>query len=170
MITLILIAAFAFTDADWDQYTIELSDHIDHWLRNVPEKQREQRSDVAHRMIPHIIEYCEWYGVDPLRIAVLAQEENSWKAKPWGKAKEIGPLQVVPKWFKGFELDTLKGQLHAGIWWLSEGIRKCGEGAGAYHYYKFAVCPKLVPYPGARRRERLYKNAVKKYRGRDRTK
>jgi hypothetical protein len=71
----------------------------------------------------------------------------------------------MPKWFKKrFEIETLDGQIEAGIWWLSQGLEKCKNGSQAFHWYRFAKCSKYKPYAGALRRERLYNRAVKKHR------
>jgi hypothetical protein len=151
------------------QYGIELTEQITDWLRSV-EKTRAygQRYYEAIEMIPFILDSCEKYDVDPLRVGVLAREENSWYQRGWGEKGEVGPLQVMPKWFKQFNLQTLEGQIDAGVWWIGEGMKKCkGKGAHAFNWYFFGKCGK-VPAPDARRRERLYQKAVKKYR-RERT-
>jgi hypothetical protein len=164
MFTLLLLSAFIYANAPADQYGAELEEHISYWLEHV-DPGPKRRYPKAVEMIPLILEYCEKYNVDPLRIAVLASQENSWLQQGRGKAGEVGPLQIMPKWFKKrFDVQTLDGQIEAGIWWLSEGLRICKTGARAYHWYRFAKCPKSKPHAGALWRERLYKLAVKKYR------
>ena len=163
MIYVILLLAWTYQPENAEQYEAELELQVTAWLRDTG-RNSDKRHDKAVEMIPIILRHCQRYNVDPLRVAILAQEENSWRQSRVGKAGEVGPLQVMPKWFKRFGLDTLDGQIEAGIWWISEGLKQCGgDGAQAFHWYRYSKCSD-IPYPGARRRERLYKQAVKKYR------
>jgi hypothetical protein len=166
MKTLIFAAALLFTQGDRSQHKAELTAHIQDWLQPVAKTRAfGQRYAEAVQMIPYILDSCEKYDVDPLRVATLAREENSWYQRGWGDKGEVGPLQVMPKWFTQFNLNTLEGQIEAGVWWIGRGMEKCkGDGARAFHWYAFAKCGN-VPSEKARRRQKLYERAVKKYRG-----
>jgi len=166
MLIITLLSMFVYSAAAEPEYYAELQAHIDDWLKPVAKTRLYgQRKKEAIAMIPTILKYCEMYNVDPLRIAILISEENSWKQIGNGKKGEIGPLQVMPRLFRQFGLHTLDGQLHAGIYWFSEGMRRCnGNGAQANQWYFASGKCRLVPSNRARRRDRLYRRAVLKYR------
>lgn len=166
MIPIIILTTFIYSSAPATKYNTELTEYIKDFLSPVNKTKRfHRRFTEAMEMIPIILKYCKKYNVDPLRIAVLAGLENSWLQEGQGSAGEIGPLQIMPKWFKKeFDVTTLDGQIEAGVWWMSQGIQECeGDGARAYHWYAYAICGK-VPSSKARFRERRYQRAVKKYR------
>ena len=163
---LILVAALLCArGVDRNRHKAELTAQIQDWLRPVAKTRAfGQRYAEAVQMIPYILDSCEKYNVDPLRVAILAREENSWYQRGWGDDGEVGPLQVMPKWFKAFNLNTLNGQIDAGVWWIGRGMKECkGDGALSFNWYFKGKCGK-VPTEKAQRRENLYQKAVEKYR------
>jgi len=168
MILAILLSVFVYAGTPNRQYEVELIDYVEDFLKSVNKtKGYYRRYNEAVEMVPYILTYCERYNVDPLRVAVLADLEGSWKPDVVGALGELGPLQVMPRHFKKrFGLDDLDSQIHAGVWWLSVALERCNhDGARAFNYYASNQCGK-VPSGKSRYRERRYNRAVRKYRKR----
>lgn len=166
MIATLLLSAFIYANAPDEQYDFELTEYVKDFLTPVNQtKSYPKRFDEAQAMIPIILKYCKQYNVDPLRVAVLIGLESSWRQDVEGELCEMGPMQIMPKWFrKVFDLESLDGQIHAGIYHLSESLAQCNQdGAAAYNYYASNRCGE-PPSAKSRWREKRYQQAVKKYR------
>lgn len=165
MLVITLLSLFIYSISLETQYERELEAHINAWLKPIARTEITWRHEEALEMIPIILKYCKQYNVDPLQVATVISQENSWRQEGLGSAGEIGPMQIMPKWFKRFPLETLDGQLHGGIWWLGQGMKNCKDSARAFDYYNTGRCSHL-PSRMARRRDRLYRRAISKYRKR----
>lgn len=164
MILNLIFASFVFTNAPMAQYERELTKHITDHLEPVNQtKSYLRRLRKALAMIPIILKYCSQYNVDPLRVATIMFYENSWRQKPLGDLGEVGPMQVMPKYFrKVFGLETLDSQIHAGIFHLKTSRDKCGNGARIFQYYGSNRCGPVKGF--AKFREGKYQQAVRLYR------
>lgn len=165
MIATLLLSAFVYSSALDEQYRVELTEYIEDSLAPIKlTKSYNRRYNEARAMIPIILKYCKQYNVDPLRVAVLIGLESSWRQDVEGKLGEIGPMQIMPKWFQSFDLESLDGQIHAGVYHLSESLTQCNQdGAAAFNYYASNKCGK-PPSVKSRWREKKYQQAVKEYR------
>jgi hypothetical protein len=166
MIASIILTAFIYAHAAGNQYNRELEAYVADFLEPVNKtKSYPKRYAEALEMVPIILNYCEYYNVDPLRVAVIMEYESSWRQDAVGKLGEIGPMQLMPRFFKRvFGLKTLDSQIHAGIWWLSVATERCGgDVTQAYNYYGMVTCKPIKKF--AKWRARKYHRAVRKYRG-----
>lgn len=131
----------------------------------------EQRLDDAQEMVTIALKYCEVYNVDPLLASIILRYEGSWRKDRKGTRGEVGPMQVMPKYFKQFDLTTLDGQIHAGVSHLRVSLDKCGgDVARALSNYAAGVCglgKSKTPLRKSRWRAQRYYRAVRKYRGKD---
>lgn len=164
MILNLIFASFVFANGSAIQYEAELTKHITDHLRSVERTRSYPRRLLeAQAMIPIVLKYCSQYNVDPLRVATIMFYENSWRQKPLGDLGEVGPMQVMPKYFKKvFGLETLDSQIHAGIFHLKTSRDKCGDGAQIFQYYGSNRCGPVKGF--AKFREGKYQQAVEKYR------
>jgi hypothetical protein len=147
------------------QYTTELTQHAEDFLHDVRlTRGYASRLAVAHKIIPIVIKHCLKYDVDPLMVAVVMQKESSWGKNLKGDLGEVGPMHVMPRYFKQFDLTTLDSQIEAGVSHLAVSRDKCGGNvAKTFQYYGSNRCGPISWF--ARHRQRVYYRAVKKYRG-----
>lgn len=98
----------------------ELTEFIRDFLTLYPKRQYEALS-----YIPTIVAECG-EDIDPLLIAVMISMESSWKLTARGKLGEIGLLQIMPRYGKGYRLTDPHEQIRAGIDHLRGGLKMCG--------------------------------------------
>jgi hypothetical protein len=165
MIYSILLVGFVYSNTPESDYAAELVEFIEDFLKPVEKTYNySRRYATAMEMIPSILDYCEQYNIDPLLVAVLISLESSWHRHIYGQLGEVGPLQVMPRYFaKRFDLTTLDGQLHAGISHLRQSLDECNQRLDhAINYYGSCRCEPVQNF--ARYRRYRYNKAIKKYR------
>jgi hypothetical protein len=165
-----LIATFVFTLSPLGHYQAELNHYISDYLSAIElTRSYPQRVDEALELRDIALKYCEQYNVDPLLASVIMRYEGSWRKGRVGTRGEVGPMQVMPKYFKQFDLTTLDGQIHAGVSHLRASLDACGgDVAQALSYYAANICgrgKRKVPLSKARWRAKQYYKAVQRYRG-----
>lgn len=146
------------------QYETELTQYATNFLHTVRlTRGYGGRLAIANAMIPIVVKYCIQYDVDPLIAAVVMHKESSWGWKMRGALGEVGPMHVMPKYFKQFDLTTLDGQIEAGVSHLAVSRDTCGGNiAKIFQYYGSNRCGPISGF--ARHRQRVYYRAVKRYR------
>lgn len=103
---------------------------------------------------------------DPLLIGVNITEESGWKANIVSKSRhrERGLMQVHGVAARGFDLSSPRGQIRAGVTWLSRGRIKCGNSLpSVLSYYMTGSCNQ-TNLPAVKRRLRKYENAKRRFR------
>jgi len=131
-----------------------------HWRFNNINPRRRR---AAQALIPKVIYYAKKYQLDYLLIAVVMHAESSWRPGSYNPHKgERGLMQVHGVAARGFDLDTIDGQIESGVKFLKFCIDKCGSIAGGLAYYQTGY--KCEPFRLSKRRHRLYKNALKRFR------
>jgi len=137
----------------------ELHQYTEWRFSNVSRKKMR----AAQELIPKVIEYANRFRLDPLLVAVVMHAESSWKPTAYNPAKgERGLMQVHGLAAKGFDLETIDGQINAGVSYLKFCILSCGSIEGGLALYQTGY--KCEPFSLSKRRYRLYKNAVRKFR------
>ena len=148
---------------DFEDESGILCQYIDWFHRNV----KPVRSEMAKEVVPTVVKYSHEYAVDPLLVACLISWESSWRPRP-GALGERGPMQVMPgKWSLRFDLDTLDGQMEAGIARLSLAFEKCGTLERALTHYASGSCVSKSERTQRkiRYRVRYYQKVNEKFRG-----
>ena len=147
---------------------IELTEHMNEFLDTINKtRQYKRRLAEAKAIVPLILKHCKKYGVDVLQAGVIAQYEGQWEENVLGKLGEVGPMQVMPKYFKQFDLTTLDGKVEAGIYHLRVSMDACGGSvARMYQYYGSNRCGPVKGF--ARFRAWQFDRAVRKHRKRAR--
>jgi len=142
------------TNADMTQ---ELQAYISDYLELYPNRQKE-----AMTYIPTIIVECE-DKIDPLLIAVMISRESSWDYKAQGKLGEVGLLQIMPRYAKGFDLADPHEQIRAGVRHLKRALTMChGHIKDALNAMGCGKCGPHKPFLAWRWHE--YERAIRRYR------
>lgn len=162
------LIAFIFAAQPTYSYGQELDNYVVDFMSEIRlARSYPQRLTDAQGMIPIVLKYGERYNVDPLLTSTILRYEGSWRKGRKGARGEVGPMQVMPRYFKDFDLTTLDGQIHAGISHLRTSLDKCkGNVARALYYYASNKCVRTPPRK-FRWRANQYHKAVAKYRGKD---
>jgi hypothetical protein len=138
----------------------EVSAFCDYWFRNTKQKYR----DAAEPFVDIVAEESVVYGIDPLAVAMLISRESSWRSNVTGfKKNEKGLMQVHGVAARGFDTDTPRGQVQAGINHLKTCLEKCGDYNGAFRCYATRGNCNAV-WNKAKERFGLYNFAVANFR------
>lgn len=110
IILLIIIAAWFATPA------VESADdsphvaYIKHFLRHYPDRRAN-----ALATVPTMEAYAAQYGFPAIVPAVIIACESAWRPGVSGTVGEVGVMQVHGRCARGYDLNTMDGQMEAGI-------------------------------------------------------
>jgi len=139
---------------------VEVDMYLRDFLKNVP----PYRYKRAKEFIPYVVNYSQENGIDPLLLAVIISKESSWMPGVTGQKNEKGLTQVHGLAAKGHDVSKPEYQVEAGATWLRKCIDWCdGDVLGGLSIYQTGYSCR--PYKGAKRRLKLYNEAVAMIRG-----
>jgi hypothetical protein len=134
LVTLGIMTGLRADEPKSDAVAVEA--YIRWFHRNV----KQSRTEKALEALPAVLKYSEQYNVDPLLVACIISFESSWRPRPGGLA-EIGYMQIHPRWWpKGFDRETMEGQIGAGAWRLRAAFDKCPSVERALTHYASGSC------------------------------
>ena len=110
--------------------------HVRWFFRNV----NPQRMQKPLELVPIVVEVSQEHHVDPLLVATMIDVESSWRPTANGAVGEQGLLQVHGMARKGFDMETPRGQLQAGVTYLVASHKKCKTIVGALRRYQTGQC------------------------------
>jgi hypothetical protein len=154
---LLMIMVLLFTKPMQADVTTELTEFITDFLKLYP-----QRRKAALTYIPTIVAECG-EDIDPLLIAVIVSMESSWRVKALGKLNEVGLLQIMPRYAKGYHLEDPHEQIRAGINHLRKALKMCkGNIKDAVNAVGCGRCKPHLQF--LKWRWHWYQKAIRKYR------
>jgi soluble lytic murein transglycosylase-like protein len=101
-----------------------------------------KRLEKALSYIPTIIAECG-DDIDPWLIAIIISRESAWRFDVTGQLGEIGLMQLMPKYVKGYDLSDPHEQIRAGVEHFRAAKSTCGNAKSAVN---MRGCGKCKPH------------------------
>lgn len=142
--------------------SIEL--YVEDWMTKIKHcKSYKTRLQKAKSYIPTLVRYSEYYDIDPWLSAIMVTRESGWKSYATGRKGEQGLLQLMPKFFKNYNLHNPIDQIHAGIKHLKKSKEICGNiPEKMLTYYK---CNRCMPIDRKMKERSIYYTFIKRKYG-----